>query len=101
MLRIRKIQTHAEYEHCVDLQKIVWGFSDRDLVPSRTMIVAQKHGGCVLGTFTESGELIGFALSYASFHKGRFAQHSSMLAVLPDYRDQGAGQRLKLAQRQD
>lgn len=101
MVHIRKIQTHAEYERCVDLQKIVWGFSDRELVPSRTMIVAQKHGGCVLGAFAESGELVGFALSFASRHKGCVGQHSSMLAVLHEYRDQNIGWRLKLAQRKD
>ena len=98
---IRKIQTHDGYEACVDLQKAVWGFADRELVPSRTMIVAQKHGGCVLGAFAGDGRLVGFALSYASFHKGRFGQHSSMLAVLPEFRDQGLGRRLKLAQRED
>src|SRR5262245_8334736 len=101
MVEIRKVESHEEYERCVDLQKIVWGFSDRELVPSRTMIVAQKHGGGVLGAFAESGELVGFALAFASVHKGRGAQHSSMLAVLPDYRDQNIGWRLKLAQRKE
>ncbi|MBI1748153.1 MAG: hypothetical protein HYR55_16440 [Acidobacteria bacterium] len=101
MMQIRKVQTHTEYEQCVDLQQRVWGFSDRELVPSRTMIVAQKHGGCVLGAFSEAGELVGFALSFASFYQGRFAQHSSMLAVQADRRDHGVGRRLKLAQRQD
>jgi predicted GNAT superfamily acetyltransferase len=101
MIEIRKVETHADFERCVDLQKMVWGFSDRDVVPSRTLVVAQKHGGCVLGAYTESGELIGFALALASFYANQPAQYSSMLAVLPEYQGQGIGWRLKLVQRQE
>lgn len=99
-MTIRRVQTIEEYEQCIELQKLVWDFEDRDLVPRRTLIVAQKHGGALLGAF-DGSKVVGFVLSLASFHKGRFGQHSHMLAVLPGYRDRGIGRQLKLAQRDD
>lgn len=99
MIEIRKVERHEDYERCVDLQKIVWGFADRDIVPSRTFIVAQHHGGSVIGAFNEEGELIGFVMAIASMHSGMPGQHSCMLAVLPSYQNQGIGWQLKMAQR--
>ncbi len=100
MIRIKKVERHEDYERCVDLQKIVWGFADRDVVPSRTFIIAQHHGGSVIGAFNDEGELIGFAMAVASVHYRMPGQHSCMLAVLPSYQNQGIGWRLKMAQRE-
>lgn len=100
MVDIRPLQRHEEFEACVDLQKQVWGFSDRDALPARTLLVAQRFGGCVLGAY-EQGNLVGLVLSLPSFYMDMFAHHSHMLAVSPDYQNQGIGWRLKLAQRRE
>jgi predicted GNAT superfamily acetyltransferase len=99
-LEIRHLQYPSQFETCVDLQKTVWGFEDRDVVPARMMIIAQKRGGLVMGAFDKE-RIIGFVFAIPSLHNNRFAQHSHMLAVLQQYRDQGVGRQLKLAQYQD
>ncbi len=99
-LEIRHLQHPQEFDRCVELQKIVWGFADRDIVPARMMIIAQKHGGLAIGAF-EGERMIGFVFAIPSLHDNRFAQHSHMLAVLEEYRNQGVGRVLKLAQYRD
>ena len=95
----------------MELQVDVWGYVDRDVVPRRTFIVGQRIGGQVIGAFdTEStgvnpegepGSLVGFAMALPGISGGRPYLHSYMLAVNPDYRNQGIGRRLKLFQREE
>ncbi|MGA9568347.1 MAG: GNAT family N-acetyltransferase [Candidatus Korobacteraceae bacterium] len=84
----------------VDLEFRVWGFRERDVVPSQMYVVAAKTGGQVLGAFAED-VMVGFVLAYAGIRDGNPYLHSHMAAVLPEYRDLGVGRRLKLAQRDD
>jgi len=97
---IRKCAGVDELRACVDLQKDVWKFADIDLVPLRLFVVAEKIGGQIIGAYAE-GRLVGFTLSIPGSHEGRAYLHSHMLAVLEEYRNQGLGRRLKLAQRDD
>lgn len=89
-----------EFEQMVELEVAVWGFGERDVVPSQMYVVAAKIGGQVLGAFVE-GKMVGFALAYPGIRHGRPYLHSHMAAVLPEYRDLGIGRQLKLAQRDD
>ncbi|MBI2821136.1 MAG: GNAT family N-acetyltransferase [Acidobacteria bacterium] len=98
--QIRPLRRPLEFECCVEMQTTVWGFDYRDTVPARLMIVARQHGGLVLGAF-EGDKLVGFLFAIPSLHQERFAQHSHMLAVLPEYRNRGLGRALKLAQYAD
>jgi predicted GNAT superfamily acetyltransferase len=108
---IRSCQGLDEFDVCVQLQADVWGYKDRDVVPYRVFIVAQKIGGQVMGAFDtsrpgaspqgEPGSLVGFALALPGISGGRPYLHSHMLAVHPGYRNQGIGRRLKLFQRDD
>ena len=84
----------------VDLEVVVWGFGERDVVPSQMYVVAAKIGGQTLGAFLGE-KMIGFALAYPGIRDGRPYLHSHMAAVLPEYRDLGVGRKLKLAQRDD
>lgn len=84
----------------VDLEFRVWGFRERDVVPSQMYVVAAKTGGQVLGAFA-GDVMVGFVLAYAGIRDGNPYLHSHMAAVLPEYRDSGVGRRLKLAQRDD
>jgi len=97
---IRKCDSINEFTACVALQKEVWNFDDRDLVPLRMFVVSQKIGGQIIGAFN-GGELIGFALSIPGARGGRAYLHSHMLAVRDSWRNHGVGRRLKLAQRDD
>jgi len=105
---IRTCEALAEIQACFALQKEVWRFSDADLVPVRMFVVAAKIGGQVIGAFVENNdasgsahELIGFALAIPGMRNGHSYLHSQMLAVRPQYRNDGLGRRMKLYQRED
>jgi predicted GNAT superfamily acetyltransferase len=97
---IRPCQGFEELSACVQLQMDVWGYGDRDVVPRRVFIVAQAIGGQVIGAF-DGDRLVGFAMALPGISQGRPYLHSHMLAVNPDYRNQGIGRRLKLFQRDE
>ena len=97
---IRPCHTIEEFERMVELEFRVWGFSERDVVPSQMYVVAAKIGGQVLGAFV--GDIMaGFVLAYPGIRDGMPYLHSHMAAVLPEFRDLGIGRQLKLAQRKD
>ena len=108
---IRPCQGFEELAACVQLQVDVWGYGDRDVVPRRVFIVGQKIGGQVIGAFDtglpgtspqgDADSLVGFAMALPGISGGRPYLHSHMLAVNPDYRNQGIGRRLKLFQREE
>lgn len=97
-IQIRPLHSVEEFDACVRLQQLTWG---REItVPSAIFVVGEHTGGLSHGAF-ENGKLIGFAMAMAGFRHGRPFLHSHMAAVLPEYRDQGIGRRLKFAQRED
>lgn len=99
-LRIAPVRAQRDFEQCVEVQLAVWGYSEGELVPKRVFLVAERIGGQVLGAF-DGHLLVGFAMGLPGHRDGQSYLHSHMLAVLPEYRNRGLGQRLKLAQRED
>src|SRR6476646_3192098 len=97
-ITIRKCLNLDELRASVALQQAVWNFSDRDLIPLRVFVIAEKIGGQTVGAFA-GHELVGFALAIPGTRDGRSYLHSQMLAVRDDYRNTGIGRRLKLFQR--
>lgn len=96
---IRPVETRAEYESCVELQRETWGRSFSDVVPVSMMGIAVKMGGICLGAFDRGGELLGFVFGVTGPRDGEIAHWSHMLAVRGEARNAGIGRRLKLAQR--
>jgi len=85
----------------VRLQQQIWGFQEIELLPLRLFVVASKVGGQVFGAF-DGARMIGFCLAIPGLKTGgKSYLHSHMLGVLRDYRDEGVGRRLKLAQREE
>ena len=99
-ISIRMLGDLTEFERCVELQVAVWGYSGGDVIPRRMFLLAQRIGGQVLGGF-DGETMVAFAMALPGYREGRPYLHSHMLAVLPEYRNLGVGQRLKLAQRED
>lgn len=100
-MHIRPLTTIDECRKVVELEKVIWGYTDgEDVVPPPILIVSVKRGGILLGAFDEAGGLKGFVYSMASLKHGRPAQWSHMLGVTGDVRDRGLGAKLKLAQRE-
>jgi predicted GNAT superfamily acetyltransferase len=98
---VRRLTTLAEFTEAVDLQQRVWGFDDRDVAPLPLFVVAAETGGQVFGAF-DGSRMVGFCLAFAGIKpEGRLYLHSHMLAVLPEFRNQGVGRQLKLEQRSE
>jgi predicted GNAT superfamily acetyltransferase len=96
--RIRPARTHKDYEACVEVQRAVWGV---EVTPALQMIATTFAGGSLfLGELPE-GNVVGFAYAFPSIREGLAHLHSDMLAVLPVYRKQGLGVKLKWAQREE
>ncbi len=97
-LTIRQINGADEMRAAEELQKVVWGLPDLDVVPLTQLVAAVASGGFLLGAF-DGSELVGFVYGFAGFEHGEATHHSHMLAVRHEYRNFGVGYRLKLAQR--
>jgi predicted GNAT superfamily acetyltransferase len=105
MITVRALAGRHEYADAVQLQRMVWGWEDLDILPVRFFVVARDIGGQVLGAF-DGDFMCGFCVAIPGVHPsasnhGAPYLHSHMLGVLPEYRDAGAGRMLKLAQRKD
>lgn len=99
-IRIENLTELDQFDRCVDLQIAVWGYSDGDVIPRRVFLVAQRIGGQVIGAM-DGDRTVGFAMALPGYRNRAAYLHSHMLAVLPEYRNEGLGRRLKLAQRED
>jgi predicted GNAT superfamily acetyltransferase len=101
-MNVRALSGHAEFAEAVRLQKVIWGFSELELLPLRFFVVASRIGGQTLGAF-DGSRMAGFLLAIPGIKKetGSPYLHSHMLGVLNDYRDAGVGRMLKSAQRDD
>lgn len=100
-ITIRKLTERQEFAAAVDLQRIIWGFEDIDILPVRLFVVASKIGGHSFGAF-DGDRMVAFAVAIPGIKPGGKAYlHSNMLGVLSEYRDFGLGRRMKLAQRED
>lgn len=95
---IRPIKTWEECLAVVEIQNAVWQSDDgRFAVPPKLLMDINNNGGLLLGAFI--GErMIGFVLSFLGTNGQKHC--SDRLAVLPEYRTQKIGERLKLRQRE-
>lgn len=104
---IHSLETPDELKQIESLHQIVWPGSDVDIIPAHIALAISHNGGVVLGAF-DGNELIGYVLGFlGTDHRSpdrpamaRLKHASHELAVHPDYRSQGIGYQLKLAQRQ-
>jgi predicted GNAT superfamily acetyltransferase len=97
--QIRDLETLADLDQVLDLEKEVWGLDDADTTPLTLATALKAAGSLWLGAF-DAGQLVGFALAFPSLEHGRIGFHSHMLAVRASHRGRNLGYELKLAQRQ-
>jgi predicted GNAT superfamily acetyltransferase len=96
---IRDLDTLADLESVLRLEKEVWGLNDADVTPL-TLAVALKAAGSIwLGAFDDN-QMVAFALALPSLERGEAGFHSHMLAVRPSHRGRNLGYELKRAQQQ-
>jgi predicted GNAT superfamily acetyltransferase len=95
-LKVGPLKHYSEFRECERLQQAIWGGLS---VATEVMIVTQKFGGLVLGSFIGK-RLVGFTYAFLARREGRIVHWSHMMGVLPEFRDRGLGLQLKLAHRQ-
>lgn len=101
VIEIRQLFHLEEFQDVLQLQKIIWGFDDVELLPLRFLVVVSKVGGHVFGAY-DGAEMIAFCFAIPGIKPGNMPYlHSHMLGVLAPYRDLGIGRKLKLRQRDD
>lgn len=85
-----------------ELQRAVFGVTDRDLLPASALVVVPETGGETIGAFVVDGdggsELVGFVAGWGGFRDGRPRLVSDMLGVRADRRHAGLGAALKRLQ---
>jgi predicted GNAT superfamily acetyltransferase len=96
---IRELESVADLQRALDLEKEIWACDDADITPI-TLAVATRAGGSIwLGAF-DGDQLVGFAFAFPSLEQEGVAFHSHTVGVRPKYQSAGVGYQLKLAQRQ-
>jgi len=97
----RELTGFDELLACEAIEQEVWGLPERELLPASQLVAAVHAGGVVIGAF-DGLKLIGFVYGFPAHRpewQPSLGQHSHMVAVLPGYRGQGVGRRLKWLQR--
>jgi len=97
----RELTSFDDLLACEAIEQEVWGLTERELLPASQLVAAVHAGGVVIGAF-DGAKLIGFVYGFPAHRpewQPSLGQHSHMVAVLPGYRGQGLGQRLKWLQR--
>jgi predicted GNAT superfamily acetyltransferase len=101
MIELRQLFTLEEFQDVLQLQKVIWGFADVELLPLRFLVVVSKVGGHVFGAY-DGAEMVGFCFAIPGVKPGGQPYlHSHMLGVLPKYHNAGIGRSLKLRQREE
>ncbi|WP_339228945.1 GNAT family N-acetyltransferase [Oceanobacillus sp. FSL K6-2867] len=93
-LDITEITTLNELREVQKLEESVWHMS---AIPLHQTFTALTNGGIILGAY-DSEKLIGFLYSFAGFDGKNAYLCSHMMGILPAYRKDGIGRRLKLKQ---
>jgi predicted GNAT superfamily acetyltransferase len=103
---IRPLRSLDELRPVVELQRVYWGDDLESVIPAHMLFSIANHGGHVLAAFDGDrpiGVLVGFlGTNMEDSRRPAMANLqfvSKRMVVLPEYRGQGIGYRLKLAQR--
>ncbi|MBD2704703.1 hypothetical protein IC229_28970 [Spirosoma sp. BT702] len=90
-MEIIKITSINVLNEIVGLQKEIWGFSDRECLPSHILLASSKTGGLILGCYDED-QLLGFSQTIPALNDNLHANHYlHALGVKPNSRSGNIG----------
>ena len=95
----RELKSAADLKAVEELQRVVWGVKDIDVLSPLTLRASIETGALLLGAF-DGATLAGFVYAFPGYVHRQIELHSDMTGLRPEYRDQGLGYRLKLIQRE-
>lgn len=93
---IRELDGLDDMAAAEQIQARVWG-PETCPHPKELLIPVQHEGGLLAGAFHAGEQMVGLLFGFPT--RDPAAQHSQMLAALPEWRSQGIGARLKWFQR--
>ena len=102
-IEIRECTAIDELDHCIRLQREVFGLPDLEVSPRRHLIVSAKlaAGRCAFARQGDARRLMGCVTTLAGVRNGNeIFGYSHMMAVDGEYQNQGVGARLKWSQRE-
>jgi predicted GNAT superfamily acetyltransferase len=97
-LEIRSLHLIEELEEVRKLETKIWG--ENESIPTHQTITAVKNGGLVLGAYFRK-QLVGFQYSFPGFNGKSPYLCSHILGTDESFRNQGIGEKLKHAQREE
>ena len=105
-IRIKLLKTLDEMRVAVELQKTFWGNDLESIIPAHMLFSIASYGGHVLAA-TDGTLMVGVLIGFLGTNMEETARPamanlqmvSKRMVVLSEYRGQGVGYRLKLAQR--
>src|SRR3954462_12563274 len=105
-IEIRPLRALEDMRPVVEMQKLYWGDDLESVIPAHMLFSLANHGGHVLAAF-DGDKPVGVLVGFLSTHQAdpprpamaNLQIFSKRMVVLPEYRSQGIGYRLKLAQR--
>ena len=109
-IEIRTIESTEDAHKLEEIQRRAWDMPDIEIIPGRTMHAIQFNGGLLLGAY-DGEELVGFVFGVLGTVQGlhnridqvaaaRLQLYSTIMGVLPEYRNRSVGYQLKVAQRE-
>lgn len=98
-VRIKDVDLDREYDDYVKLEMAVHGGNELDVWPDRSMRKALDCDGSLKGAYNSEGRLVGIDFCITTLLDGQPVMMSQSLAIDDQYRSQGIGYRLRLAQR--
>jgi len=97
---LKRAASIRDFIDCQELQKLVWGMNELDIIPVHLLRVWADGGGLVLNAYSDAQRPIGTTISFPLKYAGRPVLYSHMTGVLRKYHNKGIGLALKLNQRE-
>ncbi len=94
---VRVVTAPEELAAFAEFEDFIWG-GDDERVSVNVMVAVIAEGGVALGAYDVDGSLVGTAFGFPAREPG--VLHSHYLAVHPELRRSGLGERIKHAQRE-